>query len=82
MLQRMPPLYREALELTELGGVSQVDAAAELEISVSGMKARVQRARRQLGELIEDCCHVELDVRRAVVDVDTRGAACGTCAQR
>jgi RNA polymerase sigma-70 factor (ECF subfamily) len=82
MLQRMPPLYRQALELTELGGISQVDAAAELEISVSGMKARVQRARRQLGALIEDCCHVELDVRRAVVDDHTRGADCGSCAQR
>jgi RNA polymerase sigma-70 factor (ECF subfamily) len=82
MLRRLPPKYRQALELTELGGVSQVDAAADLDLSVSGMKARVQRARRQLGELIEDCCHVELDARRAIVDVDPRGATCAGCAQR
>lgn len=82
LLPRLPPLYRQALELTELGGASQVDAAADLDISVSGMKARVQRARRQLGELIEACCEVTLDARRAVVDLDTRGAACSSCAQR
>jgi RNA polymerase sigma-70 factor (ECF subfamily) len=79
LLQRLPPHYRRALELTELEGVSQVDAAARLGLTVSGMKARVQRGRRQLRELLLDCCHVELDRRRAVTDVRSKGATCGTC---
>ena len=45
------------------------------------VKARVQRGRRQLRELVLECCHVELDRRRRVTDVRSRGAGCGTCAQ-
>jgi RNA polymerase sigma-70 factor (ECF subfamily) len=79
LIERLPSIYREALELTEFEGVSQVDAARQLGLSVSGMKARVQRARHQLRELLLDCCHVELDRRRSVTDVRSRGATCNTC---
>ena len=81
LIERLPPLYRQALEVTEFGGLSQVEAATELGLSVSGMKARVQRARRQLRELLLDCCHVELDRRRAPTEVRSRGAVCGTCGE-
>ncbi len=58
--------YREALTLTELEGLSQKDAATMLGLSVSGMKSRVQRGRRQLREALEQCCHIALDARGQV----------------
>ena len=79
LLERLPAIYREALELTALGGVSQVDAAVDLGLSVSGMKARVQRARGRLRDLVLDCCEVELDRRRRVTRVRSRGRACASC---
>ena len=79
LIERLPPLYRQALELTEFDGMSQVDAAATLGLSVSGMKARVQRGRQQLRELLLECCEVQLDRRRQVTDVRSRGTACGSC---
>ena len=79
LIERLPPIYREALELTEFEGFNQVDGAAVLGLSVSGMKARVQRARRQLRELLLECCDVQLDRRRRVTDVRSRGVACGSC---
>jgi RNA polymerase sigma-70 factor, ECF subfamily len=79
LIERLSPIYREALLLTEFEGVSQVDAAARLDITVSGMKARVQRARAQLRALLLDCCHVELDRRRLVTDIRARDRVCGTC---
>jgi len=82
LIERLPPLYRQALEVTEFGGLSQVEAAAELGLSVSGMKARVQRARRQLREQLLECCHVELDRRRAPTEIHPRGAVCGTCGKQ
>lgn len=82
LIERLPPLYRQALEVTELGDLSQVEAAAELGLSVSGMKARVQRARRQLREQLLECCHVELDRRRAPTEFRSRGAVCGTCGEQ
>jgi RNA polymerase sigma-70 factor (ECF subfamily) len=68
----LPSPYREALALTELEGMSQVEAARMLGISVSGMKSRVQRGRRQLRQLFEDCCHIALDARGRVVDCEPR----------
>jgi RNA polymerase sigma-70 factor (ECF subfamily) len=79
LIERLPPLYREAIELTEFEGISQVAAAASLGLSVSGMKARVQRGRGQLRDLLLECCEVQLDRRRQVTDVRSRGEACGTC---
>jgi RNA polymerase sigma-70 factor (ECF subfamily) len=79
LLERLPSHYRTALEMTELDGMTQTDAAARLGLSVSGMKARVQRGRHQLRELLLDCCHVELDRRRSVTDVRSRDARCKTC---
>jgi RNA polymerase sigma-70 factor, ECF subfamily len=63
MLEQLAPEYRRALELTDLDGVTQA-AAAELEgITVSGMKSRVQRARKQLAGLLTKCCALTLDGR-------------------
>jgi RNA polymerase sigma-70 factor (ECF subfamily) len=82
LIQRLPPIYRQALEMVEFDGVSQVDAAAQVGISVSGMKARVQRARQQLRELLLACCQVDLDRRRSVTAIHSRREPCSTCAPR
>jgi RNA polymerase sigma-70 factor (ECF subfamily) len=82
LIERLRPIYRQALELADLDGLSQVDAAARLGLSASGMKARVQRARQQLRVELLACCEVELDRRRRVTDVRSRGVPCGTCGQR
>jgi RNA polymerase sigma-70 factor (ECF subfamily) len=79
LVERLPPIYRQALNLTEFEGITQAEAAARLGISVSGMKTRVQRARGQLRELLLDCCHVELDSRRGVTAYRSRRASCATC---
>jgi RNA polymerase sigma-70 factor, ECF subfamily len=79
LLARLPPSYREALTLTELEGLTQVAAAHRLGISVSGAKARVQRGRAQLKEVLLDCCHVELDRRGGITEYHARGGSCQRC---
>ena len=54
MLNCLPPTYRQALELTEIQGLSQVELANRLNLSVSGAKSRVQRAREMLKEAYLD----------------------------
>jgi RNA polymerase sigma-70 factor (ECF subfamily) len=66
LLERLPAPSRQALELTELGGLGQTEAAARLGLSGSGMKSRVQRARAQLRDLLIGCCEIELDRRNRV----------------
>lgn len=82
LIDRLPAIHREALVLTEFQGLSQVDAAERLGISVSGMKSRVQRARGQLLELLLACCEVDLDRRRSVTGIEHRGEPCGSCGSR
>jgi RNA polymerase sigma-70 factor (ECF subfamily) len=68
MLDGLSPDQKTALYLTEYEGMTQRDLVAELGISVSGAKSRVQRARARLKALLLDCCHFELDRRGKVVN--------------
>ena len=82
LIARLTGTYREALRLTELGGLTQTEAARQLGLSTSGMKARVQRARAQLRGLLLECCEVELDRRGGVTDYEPRAGSCGPCGTR
>jgi RNA polymerase sigma-70 factor (ECF subfamily) len=77
LLDELPAGHREALALTELGDLSQVDAARQLGISTSGMKSRVQRGRAQLRDLIVACCEITLDRRAGIMGYEPRGSPCG-----
>lgn len=80
LLNRLPENYRQAITMTELDGVTQKDAAEQLGLSVSGMKARVQRGRSKLKDVVDDCCRVELDRRGGLVDYERRdGCNCDGC---
>lgn len=68
----LPSPYREAITLTELQGMTQKDAAEMLGISLSGMKSRVQRGRRQIQQMLLACCEIALDARGRVVSFDRR----------
>jgi RNA polymerase sigma-70 factor, ECF subfamily len=63
LLDRLPPEQRRALQLSDLDGLTQADAAQREGVSVSGMKSRVQRGRRRLAELLGRCCELTLDTR-------------------
>jgi RNA polymerase sigma-70 factor (ECF subfamily) len=79
MIERLSGEYRQAVVLVDLEGVTQQAAAAQLGLSLSGMKSRVQRGRRQLKEMLETCCTIELDRRRGVTDYDVRDQKCNSC---
>lgn len=80
MLDRLPATYRQAILVTEFEGVTQATAAGQLGLSVSGMKTRVQRARRQLKQSLLDCCHVNLDARGGVNSFYLHDPTCAPCA--
>jgi RNA polymerase sigma-70 factor (ECF subfamily) len=72
----LPEPYREALLLTEYGGLTQQQLAERAGISLSGAKSRVQRGREKLKQLLLDCCHVELDRRGGIIDYQGHCACC------
>jgi RNA polymerase sigma-70 factor, ECF subfamily len=79
LVARLPDKYRDALEWTAFQGVSQAAAAEQLGLSPSGMKARVQRGRSQLRDLLLECCDVELDRRGGVAGYEVRPGGCARC---
>ena len=79
MNERLSEEYRQAVVLVDLEGLTQQEAASQLGLSLSGMKSRVQRGRRQLKAMLEACCTIELDRRRSVTDYDVRNPQTNSC---
>jgi len=79
MIERLSGEYRRAVVLIDFEGLTQQEAAVQLGLSLSGMKSRVQRGRRQLKGMLEACCTIELDRRRGVVDYDVRNQQDNSC---
>jgi RNA polymerase sigma-70 factor (ECF subfamily) len=80
MVGQLPDDYRQAIELTELGGMTQTAAAERLGLSVPGMKSRVQRGRARLRAMLLRCCEIETDRRGRVVGFEPReGEGCAAC---
>lgn len=80
MLNRLSPDYRDAIMLVELEGLTQQAAAERLGLSLSGMKSRVQRGRKQLRQMLDACCLIQLDRRGGVAEYEMRpkgDALCG-----
>jgi RNA polymerase sigma-70 factor, ECF subfamily len=82
MIAALPDPYGAAIRLTDIEGLTQLEAAQRSGLSFSGMKSRVQRARRQLKDMLLDCCRVELDRRGGIREYEVRDAGkspCGPC---
>jgi RNA polymerase sigma-70 factor (ECF subfamily) len=80
MIGKLPDSYREAINLTELRGMTQLEAAAHAGLSLSGMKARVQRGRGKLRDMLLQCCAIESDRRGGIVQYHPRRGHCNPCA--
>jgi RNA polymerase sigma-70 factor, ECF subfamily len=76
-VEALPEIYRRALVLTELQGMTQAAAAEELGISLAAMKGRVRRGRALLKRSFLGCCKIDLDARGAVVDFKPRRGKSG-----
>ena len=61
MIKELPPIYSEALLLTEFEGIKQTELAKKIGLSTSAAKNRVQRARQMIKDDLMKCCHFEFD---------------------
>lgn len=79
MVEQLPPLYRDALLLTEYQGLTQRELAEQLHLSFSGAKSRVQRAREKLKQQLLACCHFVVDRRGGIIAYHPRNECCLAC---
>jgi RNA polymerase sigma-70 factor (ECF subfamily) len=76
-IQALPLHYRDAVQLSEIRGLTQQETADRLGLSLSGAKSRVQRARRLLADSILECCRLEFDSAGSILSYQSRG--CNQC---
>jgi RNA polymerase sigma-70 factor, ECF subfamily len=79
MMETLSPADQEALRLTEYEKISQKEMSERLNISFSGAKSRVQRARERLKDVLLECCHLEFDRRGNILDYALRSDDCQFC---
>jgi RNA polymerase sigma-70 factor, ECF subfamily len=79
MIERLLQDYRDVITLVEIDGLTQPAAATQMGLSLSGMKSRVQRGRARFKQMLDDCCLIELDCRKGVIDYQLRRADCNLC---
>ena len=80
MVERLPNDYQRALVMSDVQGITQARVADELNLSLSGAKSRVQRARGKVKTMLLECCHFEFDRLGRAVTMDRRdcGSGCGS----
>jgi len=71
-LDGLPAEQAEALRLTDLGGLTQAEAALRLGVPLPTLKARVQRGRKRMRAAFEACCELVQDGRGAVIEASPR----------
>ena len=76
LMTTLPDKYRIPLELTELQDMTQYELAERLDISYSGARTRVQRARKILKEKLDELYLIKTDSYGNVISCDDRVPCC------
>jgi RNA polymerase sigma-70 factor (ECF subfamily) len=76
LVDQLAEPYRSAVTAADLQGLTQAGVARAAGVSVSGMKSRVQRGRRQLRDLLTECCRVQTGPTGSISDYEP-GSGCG-----
>ncbi len=72
MISQLPEKYAVALRESELKERPHREIAEQLDMSVSGIKSRVQRGRALLREKLNACCALKFDRRGGIRGVERR----------
>lgn len=76
MIMKLPDKYSDTLCLYECEGMSQKNIAEKLNLSISGTKARIQRARKLIKDELMKCCHYEFDKYGTLIDYHPINCCC------
>jgi len=78
-IKALPTEQARLLHTIEIEGQSQKEVAKTMGIPYSTLKSRVGKARDNLRNLFDRCCHFELDRNGKPVDYSSRSSTCGNC---
>jgi len=67
MINDLPNIYKEAIEMVYIKGYKQKDVAKELGISLENTKTRIRRAKDILKGKFKECCKYEFDKKGKLI---------------
>lgn len=67
LINELPEIYKEAIEMVYVEGYKQKDVAKKLDISLENTKARIKRGKDILKEKFKECCKYELDKKGKLI---------------
>lgn len=67
----LPEPYRTTLRMAEIEQLPYAQIAAQLDLSVAGVKSRVRRGRALIRERLLQCCRFTFDARGRVIDYES-----------
>lgn len=76
-LQGLPKEAAELLQAIEIDGMSQKVFAEQHGIKYSTLKSKVQKSRKALNHVVNNCCQLAIDSRGRISDYQPKG--CSTC---
>jgi RNA polymerase sigma-70 factor, ECF subfamily len=76
LMATLPEKYRVPLELAEIEGLSQFEVSEKLNISYSGARSRVQRARTMLKDKLDELYYIKTDRYGNVLNCENRVPCC------
>lgn len=76
LLQKLPKENAALLKAIDIEGHAQKDYAAQVGISYSTLKSRVQKSRQMLRALYDQCCHLSFDSYGKVIDYIPKSENC------
>ena len=79
MIDNLQDKYKQAIILTEFQNLTQKELSEKMGLSISGAKSRVQRAKKQLKEMLLECCYFEFDHLGNIIDYRHKSKQCKFC---
>ncbi|WP_416149015.1 sigma-70 family RNA polymerase sigma factor [Salipaludibacillus sp. HK11] len=77
-LSKLPQKYKLPIQLHIGGGWKHQQISSHLNLSLSGSKTRVQRAKRNLKKTLLNCCHVEVDIYGNIIRYESKSICCAS----
>lgn len=78
-INALPAEQADLLMAIDINNQSQKEYAEALGISYSTLKSRVQKSRKQLKEVFDQCCHFEVDKQGNLYDFERKSTGCNPC---
>jgi RNA polymerase sigma-70 factor (ECF subfamily) len=72
LINLLPEKYLKPLQMADLEGLKHQEIADKLGLSLTATKSRVLRGRKLLGDLFDECCHIDRDLHGSLISIEAK----------